>query len=382
MLALAAERVYRAPGDCGPGVVLVEDGGIADVRTRTDVPVEDLGDVTVLPGLVDCHVHLGFDASPDVVTPLLRDGDDVLLRRMADNARSALAAGVTTVRDLGDRRYLSLELRGRLRAHPAEGPELLVAGPPITRTRGHCWFLGGEADTVRQLRAAVRERAERGCDVVKVMATGGALTPGFGLSESQYDAERLAAVVTEAHRLGLPVAAHAHGPDGIRESVAAGVDSVEHGTWFTAAGVEVDREVARRMAGTGTGLGATLGQRPGAPPPPPIAARVEAYFDLVVELMALGVPVAGGSDAGVGPGKPHDVLPRGLRVLTDRGVSFDDALATVTTAAAAACGLGVRKGRLARGYDADLLVVRGDPRTDPSALLDVERVHRAGVRVR
>jgi imidazolonepropionase-like amidohydrolase len=383
MLALAAQRVYRGPGDCGPGVVLVEDAVVTEVPPRTDVPaVEDLGDVTVLPGLLDCHVHLAFDASADVLTPLLHEGDAALLQRMADNARTALAVGVTTVRDLGDRRFLSLDLRERLRSDPSSGPELLVAGPPLTRTRGHCWFLGGEADTADQLRTAVLERAERGCDVVKIMATGGALTPGFGPHESQYDAGQLAAVVAAAHEAGLPVAAHAHSPDGIRDSVAAGVDSVEHCSWFTADGVAVDWTVARRMADAGIVLGATLGQRPGATPLPAVAARLETYFATVVELIGRGVTVVCGTDAGVSPAKPHDVLPHGLITLVDRGVAFDEALATATTQAAAACGVGRRKGRLASGYDADLLVVRGDPRTDPAALLDVERVYRAGVRVR
>jgi imidazolonepropionase-like amidohydrolase len=385
MLALRADRVYRGPGDCGPGVVLVEDGVLADLPPEdgpAPVDVEDLGNVTVLPGLVDGHVHLAFDASADVVTPLVRDGDDVLLQRMAENARAALAVGVTTVRDLGDRRFLSLDLRERLRSDPSSVPELLVAGPPLTRTRGHCWFLGGEADTADQLRTAVLERAERGCDVVKIMATGGALTPGFGPHESQYDAGQLAAVVAAAHEAGLPVAAHAHGPDGIRDSVAAGVDSVEHCSWFTADGVAVDWTVARRMADAGIVLGATLGQRPGATPLPAVAARLETYFATVVELIGRGVTVVCGTDAGVSPAKPHDVLPHGLITLVDRGVAFDEALATATTQAAAACGVGRRKGRLASGYDADLLVVRGDPRTDPAALLDVERVYRAGVRVR
>jgi imidazolonepropionase-like amidohydrolase len=281
MLALRADRVYRGPGDCGPGVVLIEDGVITDVRPRESlrpIDVSELGDVTVLPGLIDSHVHLAFDASADVLTPLLQDGDDALLQRMADHARTALATGVTTVRDLGDRRFLSLDLREQLRSDPSSGLELLVTGPPLTRTGGHCWFLGGEADTTEQLRAAVRERAERACDVVKIMATGGALTPGFGPHESQYDAEQLAAVVAEAHELGLPVAAHAHGPDGIRDSVAAGVDSVEHCTWFTADGVDVDWTVARRMAETGTVVGATLGQRPGATPLPAVARRLETYL--------------------------------------------------------------------------------------------------------
>jgi len=301
---------------------------------------------------------------------------------VAYTARPALPAGVTTWRAVGDRRFLSLVLREALRADPPSGPELLVSGPPLTRTHGHCWFLGGEADTTEQLRAAVRERAERGCDVVKIMVTGGALTPGFALHESQYDVEHLAAVVAEAHAVGLPGAAHAHGPAGIRDSVAAGVDSVEHCSWFTADGVDVDWDVARQMASNGTVMGATLGQRPGAAPLPAVAERLAAYFSNVVELIGLGVRVACGTDGGVSPGKPHDVLPRGIVTLTDRGVPFDDALATATTSAAEACRVGERKGRVERGYDADLLVVRGDPRHEPAALLDVHSVYRAGVRVR
>jgi imidazolonepropionase-like amidohydrolase len=383
VLALRAERVHRRDGTCGPGVVVIEDGVITEVCSAAGpLPVTDLGDVTVLPGLIDSHLHLGFDASMDVLTPLLQDDDDALLQRMADNARAALAVGITTVRDLGDRRFLSLVLRDRLRADPASGPELLVAGPPLTRTHGHCWFLGGEADTPAQLRAAVRERAERGCDVVKIMVTGGALTPGFGPHESQYDVEQLAAVVAAAHAVGLPVAAHAHGPDGIRDSVAAGVDTVEHCTWFTSDGVDVDWSVVAGMADAGTVVGATLGQRPGATPLPAVADRLDTYFGTVVELIRLGVPVVCGTDGGVSPAKPHDVLPRGVLTLTDRRVPFDAALATVTTAAASACRVGERKGSIAKGYDADLLVVRGDPRQNPAALLDVDRVYRAGVRVR
>ena len=385
MIALQADRVLAGPGPTGPGTVLVEGSRMVGVDRGAgprSSEVTDLGNVTVLPGLVDAHQHLCFDASADVVTPLMEDADDVLLERMAAHGRMALAAGITTVRDLGDRRFLSLALRDRLRADPSAGPELLVAGPPITRTRGHCWFLGGEADTVEELRAAVRERFRRRCDVVKIMVTGGVLTPGFLPHESQFDVAELAAVVGEAHALGLPVAAHAHGPDGIRDAAAAGVDSIEHCSWFTADGADVDWEVARRLAATGTVVGATLGQRPGCAPPPLIAARVAGYHETVIGLMALGVRVVCGTDGGVGPAKPHDVLPRAVVDLVQRGVPFADALATATTASAAACGVGDRKGRIAVGYDADLLVVRGNPEEDPSALLQVDRVYRAGVRVR
>jgi imidazolonepropionase-like amidohydrolase len=382
VVALHARQVVTPQGWAGPAQITLDGRTITAVRPGPPDPgAEDLGDVTVLPGLVDAHQHLCFDASADVLTPLLETNDDDLLDVMARNARTALAAGVTTVRDLGDRRFLSLELRDRLQRDPAAGPELLVSGPPLTPTKGHCWFLGGEADTDDDLRAAVRERAERGCDVVKIMVTGGVITPGFGPHESQYDREQVALVVGEAHAAGLRVAAHAHGPGGIADSVAAGVDTVEHCTWFTEHGVEPDWEVARAMAAAGIVLSATLGQRPGLTPPPAIASRIEAMRANLGRLWDLGVPIVCGTDGGVGPPKPHDILPRAVLDLVGIGLP-PDALAAATSAAADACGVGDRKGRLAAGYDADLLVVGGDLRADPEALVDVKRVYRAGQRVR
>jgi hypothetical protein len=128
-------------------------------------------------------------------------------------------------------------LRDRYRRDPASGPELLASGPPLTRRKGHCWFLGGEADTVEELPAAVSERAERECDVVKVMATGGVITPGFLPHQSQYGPAELTAIVTTAQHHGLPTVVHAHGAQGIRDSVAAGVRSIEHCTFLDEAGV-------------------------------------------------------------------------------------------------------------------------------------------------
>lgn len=383
MAVLHARRVVTPHGPVGPAQITFEGGTLTEVRPGAPAAeAEELGDVTVLPGLVDAHQHLSFDASADVLTPLLESTDDDLLDLMTRNARTVLAAGVTTVRDLGDRRFLSLRLRDQLRQDPGAGPELLVSGPPLTPTRGHCWFLGGEANTDDDLRAAVRERAERGCDVVKIMVTGGVITPGFGPHESQYDRRQVALVVDQAHAAGLPVAAHAHGPDGIRDSVAAGVDSVEHCTWFTADGVEPDWEVARAMAAAGIVLSATLGQRAGMTPPPAIAQRIDAMRANLARLWELGVTVVCGTDGGVGPAKPHDVLPRAVLELVQIGLPFRDALAAATSRAADACGVGDRKGRIAPGHDADLLVVRGDAEADASLLLDVERVYRAGVRVR
>lgn len=371
-----------------PALVLVEDGRISGVDGTGAAPpdgteIVDLGDVTLLPGLVDSHVHLCFDAGADVVTALAAADDTTLLDRMESHALQTLERGVTTIRDLGDRRFLGLALRRRWAEQGTLAPELQVSGPPITRTKGHCWFLGGEADGVEGVRAAVGERAERGCDVVKVMATGGVLTPGYGPHESQYGLAELSALVEEAGRHGLPVAAHAHGPSGIADSVAAGVHTVEHCTFFTAEGLEPDWSVVETMVAKGIFAGINVAHLPDPDMvlPPVIAQRMEAIERLVVRMYETGVRMVCNSDAGIGPPKPHGVLPHGIVQLAAMGISNADALDAATAVAAEACGLGDRKGRVAPGWDADLIAVDGDPLVDIESVLRVRAVYRAGVRV-
>jgi imidazolonepropionase-like amidohydrolase len=368
----------------GPVTVLLEGARIADVDlTGADPPahahVVDLGDATLLPGLVDAHVHLAFDPDGDPVRDVVAPDDEHLLARMQINATRALRAGITTVRDLGDRTYLAGRLREEYAAGGEPGPEVLYSGPPITPTRGHCWFLGGEADGISGVRAAVAERAAHGVDVIKIMATGGMLTPGFGLHESQYGPAELAAATAEAHERGLPITAHAHGPAGIADAVAAGVDGVEHCTFVTAGGVDLDERTVDRMAMAGTAVGATEAWSPDGPPLPAVATgRIEQCWANFARMHRAGVRVVCCSDAGIGPRKPHDVLPHGAILFASLGFSTVDALVSVTSLAADACGLGHRKGRLATGYDADLLAVGGDLAADMTSLLDPRAVFRAG----
>lgn len=372
-MAIRAGRVFDGQQVLGPRTVVVSSGRIEAVEQGQVVDALDLGDdVTLLPGLVDAHVHLAFDASPDVLASL--DVDDVaLLSRMQLAAGQHLAAGVTTVRDLGDRGFLATQVSTPL--------TVVAAGPPVTIAGGHCWFLGGEVTGVDDLLRAVEERAARGCGVVKVMVSGGNITPGSSPFVSQFGVAELRQVVNEAHRLGLSTAAHAHAPQAVLDALDAGFDTLEHVTFMTEDGVGATPEMLERLADSEAYVSATLGVLPGAAPPPAIAARLQQVTINHVWLATHGARFTVGTDAGVGPGKPHGVLPHALRDLSAH-LPAADALRALTSVAADAVGLGTRKGRLAPGADADLLAVRGDPSVDPEALLDVVGVWVGGVRHR
>ena len=219
MLALRASRLFDGHGWVSPATVLVSDRVIVDVGVSVpeNVPAVDLGDATLLPGLIDCHQHLCFDGDGTLEEQVTGVDDDALVVRARTSAQRALQAGVTTVRDLGDRGYVTLGLR-----EDPSLPTILASGPPLTRTGGHYWFLGGICAGETDLRRAVAERHERGCDVVKVMATGGHGTPTVPMWASQFSAEELRIVVEEAHGRGLPVAAHCHGRMGIEWAAEAG----------------------------------------------------------------------------------------------------------------------------------------------------------------
>ncbi len=390
-MLLTARQVLAGPAGerWEDGAVLVRDGLIAAVGPRTEVepqarPDEDRYDLpagTVLPGLVNGHVHLCFDAGPDPVGTLLAAEPAALLAAATDRARVLLDQGVTTVRDLGDRDGISVRVRSALAAGPLPGPRILAAIAPLTATRGHCWFLGGEVDGAAAARALVRRNAAAGADVIKVMASGGHLTPGgAAMWESQFDPALLRAVVAEAGQAGLPVAAHAHGTAAIAESVAAGVATVEHCGWLDGpGGVRVVRdEVAARMAAQGVAACVTTGNRDLATA---LAtggeAAAVAEFGRLRRMVELGVPLLFGTDAGV-QGAPFSDQVGSLALYRWAGLSPAQVVETVTTASARAIGLGDRTGALRPGLAADLLAVDGDPLADLEALRAVRLVVAGG----
>ena len=385
---ITARRLFdgRSPQVLADPVVEVADGRIVGVGQHgspvSGPDVLDLGDVTLLPGLIDVHQHLAFDASSDPVARLQSDDDATLLLRMRLAACRALAAGITTIRDLGDRNYLSLTLRDWFRGGGEIGPRIIASGPPITVTGGHCWFLGGEADGAEGVRQAVRDRVVHGVDVIKIMVTGGNMTPTLGPRESQYTCAEIAAVAGEAHAHGLRVAAHAHGGPGIADAMRGGADSIEHCTFFSAAGVDADPRVIEELARRQTAISMTGGTLPGSTPPyPAMRERLAAIIANHRVLYRAGARIVCGTDAGVGPNKPHDVLPHGVSgFLPAIGMTNAEALTAATAVAAGVCGLANTTGTLEVGKDADMLAVAGNPLEDITAIHDVLAVFVRGAR--
>jgi imidazolonepropionase-like amidohydrolase len=392
-VAIRADGAFDGRAVIGGGALVLCDGGaIAGVLpggapAPDGWPVADFPGATVLPGLIDCHVHLCGDSREGALERLSGYTDDELDAVIEASLRAQLAAGVTAVRDLGDRRGAVLRWRERARELPL--PAIVAAGPPITTPRGHCWYMGGEASGHLALRAAVRDRAERGADVVKVMASGGMMTPDTDVLGCQYTADELRTVVEEAHALGLPVTAHAHALPAVRQALDAGADGIEHCSCLTNNGIDVPGELLERLAADRVTVCPTLGRGEHLGPPPPGLTELvrrtgltyQSRLDAVRGLHEAGVVIASGVDAGIGPGKPHGFLGVAVADLVAARIPVGTALASATSVAADAIGLGGRKGQLRNGYDADLTVVGGDPVAEVSALGDVRAVYIAGTRV-
>jgi imidazolonepropionase-like amidohydrolase len=370
----------------GGATVLVEGDRVIGIESGghplpDDVPVlEHSG--TILPGLIDCHTHLVADATIGGLERAGEMSDHELDVVSEESLRAHVAAGVTTVRDLGDVRYRTLEHRSR------DGfPRVVAAGPPITTLEGHCHFLGGGVGSgIDDLRAAVREHAQAGVDVIKVMASGGFATPDSDQLGAQFTAAQLAVMVDEALTAGLPLVAHAHSLLAMTNALAAGVDGIEHFSGLSAEqGSRIEDHVLADAASQGTYVDLTMGNDRSlhaymnAPPPAVVELMArfgvssfdEFYQSRIDELARLrehGVRVITGVDSGMSPMKRHGNLWRVPCDMVEGGYPVAEALAAATSVAAQACGLESEAGRLAPGFAADLLVVEGDLAEDITCL--------------
>jgi len=362
----------------------------------TDAPVLDLAGHTLLPGLIDTHVHLVLPGDGTPLETIARERDEVLVAIAVRNAQVALRAGITTLRDCGGMRDTTLALRRAQRLGYATLPRLHLCRCPLTVTGGHCWYFGGEADGPDGMRRAVRELAKLGVDYIKIMGSGGG-TLGTFSSRPSYTVEELRAAVDEAHRLNRRVGIHCTCAAATRNAIAVGADHIEHAFFIIDEDgrQQFEPDVADAVAGSsavtstlcvGRYLLDELAVREDVSP----AERVtidrwrrmqDANLDNARRMRQAGVRYVAGTDAGW-RFTPFDGLVTELELLCQIGMSRGEAIMAATSAAAAAIGIAHETGSLREGLQADMIAVPGDPLTDLTVLRRPAMVMVGGVVVR
>ncbi len=383
-LALTHTRVIDGRGGLiEDATVVIRQGRIAAVGgdRRVTVPrgatrINARG-LTVLPGLIDCHVHVCLGADADVDRALREESPGRTLLKAAAFAERTLFAGFTTVRDLGYRNHDIFELVRAIETGIIPGPRILAAGLAICMTGGHANWIGRQADGPEEIVNAVREQLTAGARVVKFIASGGVLTPGTAPDLPQLTVEELSAGMREARRAGRTIAAHAHAAAGMKNAALAGTHSIEHGTLMDdeAAALMKDRGVfmvptlsalaTTAEAGTACGIPASAVEKASA-----MRIRHQASFQ---KAMATGVPIAMGTDAGT-PFNHHGENAQELERMVALGMTPMAALMAATSAAARLLGLDHEIGAIEKGKIADLVVIKGNPLSKIGFVRDRKRI--------
>jgi imidazolonepropionase-like amidohydrolase len=400
---IRAGSVLLPPGELASGMdVLIEGDRIRAVVPSGTSPVDEerlilAPDATLIPGLIDTHVHLTFSGDDELVDNVQRDAIGPQLARATGNAQEALSRGITTIVDCGGHTEALLALRSGLERGLVQGPRLLVSGAPITTTAGHCHWLGGTADTVEEVISRARGLAAAGVDLIKVMVTGGNITAGSNPARLQYPEAVLGALAEECGRLGKPLVAHAHSAEGVELAARIGARVVAHATCADQDGeVSLHLSVVEALAAAGTYVDPTLmvgarsavspsvpdarrgGNGTDAGPPPRRQVQRQAMLPVFAAMHQGGVRLLSGTDAGV-PGVPHGSVADSVVALhTEVGLDIAQALGAATSRAAAAFGLGEEVGEIRAGLRADLLLLDGRLRDGMAVLHTPGTVWRAG----
>jgi imidazolonepropionase-like amidohydrolase len=333
--------------------------------------------LTVLPGLIDCHVHLCLGAEPDVVKAIEEETTAETLLKAARSAQRTLEAGVTTVRDVGSRDHSILALKQAIDKGLTPGPRIIGAGLAICMIGGHARFIGQEVAGPEQVRKVVQEQIEAGAEVIKVIASGVVLTPGTSPEQAQMTLEELRSAVDEAARAGRKVAAHAHGAAGMKNAIRAGVHSIEHATLMDEEAAALMQSHRVYMVPTLSALATTAALRRGCGIPDSALDKAKAmtkrHQTSFRQAHRQGLLIAMGTDAGT-PFNAHGDNAQELERMVAYGMSPMEAILTSTSAAARLIGIDDQVGTLARGKEADLVLIDGNPLRKIEVLRDRSRI--------
>jgi len=407
LIYLKAGRLFDGAGDTylKDQTVVIEGERIKSVGAATGVTIPpgaaiiDLAGSTVLPGLIDAHTHLGSRADRYDEIAKFKDSPNMAAFAAVLNARKTLEAGFTTVRDVGSRPFLAADLRDAITEGFLVGPRIVASGPGISMTGGHgdlnhyapqvsVMMFPHErdfkiADGIDQVRQVVRAQIKHGVDVIKVNASGGVLSRGDAPGSPQFSVEELEVLVEEAHAAGRKVAAHAHGAQGIKNAVSAGVDSIEHGSLIDDEGIRMMKERGVYLVADIYNDDYLLGKAIEFHLPQESIDKEKMVGQVQRENFAkavrAGVKVAFGTDAGV---YPHGDNAKQFRYMVQFGLTPAQAIRSATKDAADLLGRANQVGQIKPGLFADLIAVDGDPLTDVTTLETVRFVMKGGQVVR
>jgi imidazolonepropionase-like amidohydrolase len=365
------------------GFVVVENNRICEVgkgagpRNKKAHEVIDLGGRCLLPGVIDCHVHLCLDGSADPIQSLQKDTPALATLKAAKNAHLSLLAGVTTVRDLGSLQGVSVSVRDAINLGVANGSRVVCSNQAVCITGGQGWQFSRQADGVDGVRQAVREQLRAGAEVIKMMATGGVMTPGIEPGSPQFTLEELKAGAEEAHKAGRRIASHAQGNEGIKNSLRADFDTIEHGIFLDDEAIALFLEKKATLIPT---LSAPFnimekGEKSGIPSYVIEKTRrvKDSHIESAKRAYKAGIKIGMGADAGT-PFNRHGENLRELELLVGLGLSPMEAISSATRIASETLGLGSQIGTIEAGKWADLIVVEGDPLKDIAVLQNKDKL--------
>ncbi len=375
----------------GETIVRVEElGSFSSILQEGEREILDMRGNYVLPGLIDGHLHLSFSSSSQPLTELYGDDEETCLLRMVRAALMELKSGVTTVRDCGAKGMGILKLRDFIGKGEMQGPDIISAGMPLTITGGHCNFCGLECDTVSEAVKAVRWLCKQGVDYIKVMVSGGNMTPGSDSLIDQYSEETLKAIVEEAHARGKKVSGHVHSTRSIERAIRAGFDVLDHCSFKGEGGEDYRQDLADEMAGRRIAVNPAVGKayilspEEAAPLPDKVAMWGEfqqSRFGTTRRMYQSGVPIMAGTDAGC-KNTRFDEFYLTLDLMCEKmGMKKEDVLASATWQAARILGLDLKIGSVEPGKQADIVAVKENPLDSMRNLRQVVFVMKRGERV-